>query len=140
MLAGLAIDYSYTHLTHVLEHPLSALNPDLPHGLGLAILLPAVVKETYPAVPEILAEIYEPIVPGLKGVPGEAEKLACGIKDWLKDMGIKERLVDVGFDESQVERLTDLAMSTPLLSQMLSQAPVKVDRELVKRIYLNSLR
>lgn len=140
MLAGLAIDYSYTHLTHVLEHPLSALNPDLPHGLGLAILLPAVVKEIYPAVPEILAEIYEPIVPGLKGVPGEAEKLACGIKDWLKDMGIKERLVDVGFDESQVERLTDLAMSTPLLSQMLSQAPVKVDRELVKRIYLNSLR
>jgi alcohol dehydrogenase class IV len=58
----------------------------------------------------------------------------------LRNLGIKERLVDVGFDESQVERLTDLAMSTPLLSQLLSQAPVKVDRELVKRIYLNSLR
>jgi alcohol dehydrogenase class IV len=91
MLAGLAIDYSYTHLTHVLEHPLSALNPDLPHGLGLAILLPAVVKEIYPAVPEILAEIYEPIVPGLKGVPGEAEKLACGIKDWLEESGDKRK-------------------------------------------------
>ncbi len=139
MLGGMAIDLSGVHLTHVLEHPMSAIKPDLAHGLGLGILLPAVLREIYPAMAEILADILEPIVPGLEGKPGEAEEVALGVEDWLFTIGLKEKLLDVEFREDDVERLTDLAMSTPFLSSALNFAPLKVDREMIRRIYYNSL-
>ena len=37
MIAGTAFDNSLLHFTHALEHPLSALKPELSHGLGLSI-------------------------------------------------------------------------------------------------------
>lgn len=38
MMGGVAFDNGLLHYTHALEHPLSAVKPDLSHGLGLAIL------------------------------------------------------------------------------------------------------
>jgi alcohol dehydrogenase class IV len=139
MLAGIAIDTSMTHLTHVLEHPLSALKPELAHGHGLGILLPSVLLEIYPAMPEILAEVLSPIVPDLLGIPGENEEVAFAVEGWLRNLGLRERLSEVGFYEEDVEKLTELAMSTPLLSQGLLNAPVKVNEGLIRNIYLNSL-
>ncbi|MGB9693768.1 MAG: iron-containing alcohol dehydrogenase, partial [Fervidobacterium sp.] len=60
-IAGISFDNGLLHFTHALERPLSAVKPDLAHGLALAMLLPAVVKEIYPSTAEILASIYEPI-------------------------------------------------------------------------------
>ncbi|MFN4201291.1 MAG: iron-containing alcohol dehydrogenase [Fervidobacterium gondwanense] len=139
-IAGISFDNGLLHFTHALEHPLSAVKPDLAHGLGLAMLLPAVVREIYPSVAEILAEVYEPIVPGLKGNPGEAEVIAKGIENWLFNMGITEKLADVGFNEGHVDKLAELAMTTPSLGLLLSQAPIKAEREVIKRIYQISLR
>lgn len=139
-IAGISFDNGLLHFTHALEHPLSALKPDLAHGLGLAILLPAVVKAIYPAVPEVLAEIYEPIVPGLKGIPGEAEKVAKGIEKWLFDLGITEKLVDVGFSENDIPKLVELALNTPSLGLLLSQAPIKATEQTIEKIYRESLK
>lgn len=139
-IAGISFDNGLLHFTHALEHPLSAVKPDLAHGLGLAMLLPAVVKEIYPSVAEVLAEVYEPIVPGLEGKPGEAEKIAKGIEEWLFNMGVTEKLGNIGFNESHVDKLTELAMTTPSLGLLLSQAPIKAEREVIRRIYRNSLK
>jgi len=54
MIAGITIDHIGTHITHSLEHPPSAVKPEIPHGVGLGIVLPAMLKTIYPAVPEIL--------------------------------------------------------------------------------------
>ncbi|MGI9861919.1 iron-containing alcohol dehydrogenase [Moorella naiadis] len=62
LIAGIAFDNGMLHFTHALEHPLSAVKPDLAHGLGLAVLLPAVIKQIYPAVPEVLASILAPVI------------------------------------------------------------------------------
>lgn len=139
-IAGMSFDNGLLHFTHALEHPLSAIKPDLAHGLGLAMLLPAVVKEIYPSTAEILAEIYKPIVPGLKGNPAEADKIAKGIEDWLFAMGVTQKLTDEGFEDSDVEKLTKLAMETPSLGLLLSMAPIKAEKEVIERIYRNSLR
>ncbi|QTA37562.1 iron-containing alcohol dehydrogenase [Thermosipho ferrireducens] len=139
-IAGISFDNGLLHFTHALEHPLSAVKPDLAHGLGLAILLPAVVKHIYPAQPEVLAEIYEPIVPDLKGVPGEAEKIAAGIENWLFTLGITEKLEDIGFKEDDIPHLVELAMNTPSLGLLLSMAPVKATKEAITEIYKNSLK
>ncbi len=139
-IAGICFDNGLLHFTHALEHPLSAVKPDLPHGLGLAILLPAVVKTIYHATPEALAWIFEPLLPDLKGIPGEAEKAAAGIEKWLFSVGVTEKLADIGFKEEDVPKLTELAMTTPSLDLLLSVAPVKATREVVSAIYTDSLK
>ena len=139
-IAGISFDNGLLHFTHALEHPLSALKPDLAHGLGLAMLLPAVVKAIYPAMPEVLAEIYEPIVPRLEGIPGEADKIAVGIEKWLFGLGITEKLEDAGFTENDIPKLVELALTTPSLDLLLSQAPIKATSETIEKIYRESLK
>ena len=139
LIAGTSFDNGLLHYTHALEHPLSAVRPDLAHGLGLSMLLPAVVKEIYPATGEVLAEIFEPILPEFKGTADEADKAFAGLQKWLSDIGIKSHLKDEGFDESVIEKLVNLAFETPGLAGLLAIAPVKATKETVRNIYMNSL-
>ncbi|MBU5298683.1 iron-containing alcohol dehydrogenase [Clostridium sporogenes] len=139
LIAGICFDNGLLHFTHALEHPLSAVKPDLSHGLGLGILLPAVIKEIYPSVSEVLADILSPIVCGLEGNPGEAEIAAKGIERWLYSIGITEKLTDLGFKESDLEKLTKLAFETPSLDLLLSMAPIDADKKVVSNIFRNSL-
>lgn len=139
MIAGICFDNGLLHFTHAMEHPLSAVKPDLPHGLGLAMLLPAVIKYTYPACPEIMAALYAPIVPGLKGVPGEAMKCAVGVEQWLFSVGVTEKLKDCGYTEADVDKLTKLAFTTPSLDVLLSMAPIKATEDVVKGIFRDSM-
>ncbi len=140
MMAGTAFDNGLLHFTHALEHPLSAVKPDLAHGLGLAMIVPAVVETCYPAKAQVLAEILEPIVPGLAGAPDEAHKAAKGLEQWLASVGVPQKLTDGGFTENDIERLCDLAEQTPSLGLLLSVAPVKATRAAIETIYRNSLK
>jgi alcohol dehydrogenase class IV len=139
MIAGISFDNGLLHFTHALEHPLSGVKPELAHGLGLSMLLPAVVKQIYPAAAEILADVLSPIVGGLKGTPDEAVKVSEGVRSWLKHMGIKSSLKDEGFTAEDVTKLTNLAFDTPSLDLLLSLAPVEATREVVREIFINSL-
>ena len=138
MIAGTSFDNGLLHFTHALEHPLSGIKTDLTHGLGLAILLPAVVKEIYPAAGVILADIFCDIVPGLTGNAGEADKAAQGVYAWLKSVGVPEKLSDVGFKKEDVPKLVQLAFETPGLAGLIGCAPVANDKDAVERIYSNS--
>lgn len=139
MMGGVCFDNGLLHYTHALEHPLSALKPDFSHGLGLAILLPAVVKNIYPAKANTLAYILEPMVKGLKPDSVDAEKAANGVYEWLKSVDVPNKLKDEGFTESDVETLTELAFTTPSLDGLLSIAPTEATRESVATIYKESM-
>jgi len=138
MIAGTSFDNGLLHFTHALEHPLSGVKTDLAHGLGLAVLLPAIVKTIYPASAAILADVLAPVVPGLTGDPGEGQKAADGIKTWLATVGIKETLTDIGFKKSDVPNLVKLAFETPGLEGLMGCAPVPYDEKVVEAIYLDS--
>ena len=140
LLAGVSFDNGMLHYTHALEHPLSAVKPDLTHGLGLSMLLPAVIQQIYPDRPVVLADVLSPLVPGLKGVPEEAELAAKGVEKWLVSVGAPQKLADEGFTEADVDKLVELVFTTPSLGFLLSLAPDKADREAVRRIYMNSLK
>jgi alcohol dehydrogenase len=135
-----AFDNGLLHFTHALEHPLSAVCPQLAHGLGLAVLLPAVIQECYPARPGLLAHILQPLAPNLKGVPAEAREAARAVEAWLAEVGVPQKLEDIGVQEADVPRFCDLVEQTPSLGLLLSVAPVKASRERVARIYATSLR
>ena len=135
LMGGVCFDNGLLHYTHALEHPLSAMKPDFSHGLGLAILLPAVIKNIYPAKAETLQYILEPIVKDTT----DAQKTAEGVYEWLKSVDVPNKLKDEGFSEADVEKLTELAFTTPSLDGLLGIAPTKATKEAVSAIYRESL-
>jgi len=139
-IADTSFNNGLLHFTHSLEHLLSTVKPDLPHGLGLATLLPVVIKKIYPLTSEILVEIYDPIVPVLKGVPGKSEIISKKVEKWLFDIGITQKLSDKGFTESDISKLAHLAMASPSSGLLISMVPIKAEQEVVERIYKNSLK
>ena len=135
MMGGVSFDNGLLHYTHALEHPLSAVKPDLSHGLGLAILLPAVVETIYKDRAATLADILAPIVPGLTGDPSEAKKAADGVYAWLKSVDVPEKLEDMGFKAEDVDKLTNLAFTTPSLDGLINIGPSGNSKETVRAIY-----
>ncbi|MFI3300290.1 MAG: iron-containing alcohol dehydrogenase [Candidatus Gastranaerophilales bacterium] len=139
MMGGVCFDNGLLHYTHALEHPLSAVKHELSHGLGLAILLPAVVETIYKDRPYVLAEILAPIAGDLKPEAGDAKKASAGVYEWLKSVGVPQKLHDEGFSEADIDRLVNLVYTTPSLSGLLSIGPSGDDKEVVEAIYRNSL-
>lgn len=139
MIAGICFDNGLLHFTHALEHPLSGVKGEVTHGLGLAILLPAVIKQIYPAVPQIMVEILSPITSELKGTADEADKAGKIVEKWLNSVGVTEKLKDLGFKNEDVDKLVHLAFNTPSLGLLLSMAPVEATEDRVRQIYTDSL-
>lgn len=135
MLGGVCFDNGLLHYTHALEHPLSAVKHELSHGLGLAMLLPAVVKNIFDSKAETLKYILEPIA-GKVSTADDAEK---GVYEWLKSVGVPSKLKDEGFTEADIPNLVELAFTTPSLDGLLAIAPTEATREAVKQIYTDSL-
>ena len=140
MMGGVCFDNGLLHYTHALEHPLSAVKHELSHGLGLAILLPAVIKTMYKDRAHVLAEILKPINPDLEGDPSEAYQAAKSVQDWLFSVDVTSKLEDEGFTEADVEKLTNLVYTTPSLSGLLDIAPSGNGREIVETIYRESIK
>ena len=140
MMGGVCFDNRLLHYTHALEHPLSAVKHELSHGLGLAILLPAVIKTIYKDKAHILADILKPINPDLEGDASEAYLAAKSVQDWLFSVGVTSKLQDEGFVEADVERLTNLVYTTPSLSGLLDIAPSGNGRDVVEAIYRDSIK
>ena len=140
MIAGTAFDNGLLHFTHALEHPLSGIKPELAHGLGLSMILPAIIEECYPACSATLGTILRPLTPDLKGTPDEAHKAARGVETWLADMGVPQKLEDEGFTENDIPRLCELTRTTPSLGLLLSVAPVPASPERIEKIYRRSLK
>ena len=135
MMGGVCFDNGLLHYTHALEHPLSAVKPDLTHGLGLAILLPAVIKNIYNAKAETLKYILEPIAENINS----AEDASNKVYEWLKSVDVPNKLKDEGFTENDVKNLVDLAFTTPSLDGLLGIAPTNATKEAVETIYKESL-
>jgi alcohol dehydrogenase class IV len=105
----------------------------------LAILLPAVIRNIYASKANTLAYILEPIVKDLRPVAEDTEKAASGVYNWLKSVDVPNKLKDEGFKDEDVEKLTELAFTTPSLDGLLGIAPTKATREAVAKIYRESL-
>ncbi|MBQ8848189.1 MAG: iron-containing alcohol dehydrogenase [Candidatus Gastranaerophilales bacterium] len=138
MMGGVCFDNGLLHYTHALEHPLSALKHELSHGLGLAILLPAVVENIWEVKKETLAHILKPIAPEIS-TETSAQEAYNLVYDWLKSVGVPNKLKDEGFQDADIDKLVDLTYTTPSLGGLLSIAPTQSTKDVVKEIYTKSL-
>lgn len=137
MLGGVCFDNGLLHYTHALEHPLSAIKHELSHGLGLAMLLPAVVENMWEAKKETLSYILEPIAKLDK--TSSAASANAAVYEWLKSVGVPNKLKDEGFSESDLDRLVELTYTTPSLEGLLQIAPTEATKDAVRKIYAESL-
>ncbi len=138
MMGGVCFDNGLLHYTHALEHPLSAVKHELSHGLGLAILLPAVVENMWETKKETLTHILKPMAPSIRDTM-TAKEAGNLVYEWLKSVGVPNKLKDEGFSEGDIERLVELAFTTPSLDGLLSIAPTEATKEAVRAIYEKSL-
>ena len=136
-LSGMAVDNSRTHLIHSIEHVLSGLNPALAHGAGLAMLGPAAVKVLYAHQPEVLYEILRHLDPHLTPDPESAGRAAEAVRRFQASVGFGELLTDYGFTVEMAEEVARIALRS--MRYLLELAPLDVDEDLIKRVYLDSI-
>lgn len=139
MIAGTAFDNGLLHITHALEHPLSGLKTETIHGQGLALLLPAVLKQIFETKKHTILEVLRPILGDLGSEQATADQVADRTRRWLHSVGITQTLRDLGFGEEHLDKLTDLVYETPGLKGLLGLAPIEVTPEMVREIFAESL-
>jgi len=134
MIAGIGIDHGATHLGHALEHILSGIRPELPHGAGLGILYKKLLWCFYRIDPETTAYILRPLEPSLKPVPEDAEKALNTYNKFLDEIGFKETLSTYGFGKDDIKTILEMAYENPMFKNWISEAPVKFSREELAKI------
>jgi len=91
--------------THMLEHALSGIYPEVAHGAGLAIIFPAWLKYMMPYIEKKITRFSQRmwgIDNPLKGI----QKL----KDWFSSIGLETSLKEFGIREKEISVLTEMTM------------------------------
>ncbi|MEM4763264.1 MAG: iron-containing alcohol dehydrogenase [Desulfurococcaceae archaeon] len=134
MLSGMCIDLtSGTHLIHAMEHGFSGLNPELPHGAGLAILGPFVIYYTHKAVPETSARLLKHLDPSIKPLSEDAEKAMRSVIEFQRSLGFHERLSDYGIKEKDLKPVLDFVEKT-VIERFGANTPFQVTRSMLEEI------
>eukprot|EP00768_Dysnectes_brevis_P005469 gnl/Dysnectes_brevis/395_a437_6499.p1 GENE.gnl/Dysnectes_brevis/395_a437_6499~~gnl/Dysnectes_brevis/395_a437_6499.p1 ORF type:complete len:412 (-),score=162.68 gnl/Dysnectes_brevis/395_a437_6499:90-1325(-) len=134
-IAGMSFDESVLHVTHALEHTLSAYVADLTHGLGLALIQPGVLRHIWPATGITLAHVLRPMLGDLTGAPEEAEEAAKRLRKWQESVGVTETMASVGFKKTDVAKLVASTHACPGMDGLLSLSPVKLSDDGMTEIF-----
>jgi alcohol dehydrogenase len=111
---------------HGIEHPLSGYY-DIAHGDGLAALLPAWMRYTFP----VRRERFDLLG---RNVFGETDGIAA-VERWLDKVGMRISLRNLGIETQRIEEIADCAVRTAL---WLSKHPNVLDAPAVAQIYRDS--
>ncbi|HCF38530.1 MAG TPA: NADH-dependent alcohol dehydrogenase [Thermosipho africanus] len=112
--------------SHAIEHALNALNPDVAHGAGLAVVFPAWMKYVCNQAPERFVQFGENIF-GLKDC--KPEEAINALSDWYKKIGAPTTLKELGFKEEDIEKLTEIASKMAPMGRLK-----KLERGDIKKI------
>jgi len=111
---------------HGIEHPISGYY-DIAHGDGLAALLPAWMRYTFPVRGDRFSSLGRKVF-------NEADGIAATEK-WLERVGMKLRLSSLGVEQ---ERLGELANCAVRTASWLEQHPRLLDTKTITQLYRDS--
>jgi alcohol dehydrogenase class IV len=134
-IAGMCFDESLLHLTHALEHTLSAFVPDLTHGLGLSIIQPGVMRHTWAKAGPVYVHCFPNVLKGLTGKPEEAQMAFDLMRAWHVSVGQTETMATIGFKKDQLDDLVDAVIKCPGMTGLIGLAPVPTLNEDIKNIF-----
>lgn len=132
-MTGMAFSNVGLGVVHGMAHPLSAFY-DTPHGIANAVLLPYVMAFNAPATGEKYRDIAKAMgVPHTKAMSEDAYRKAAidAVKKLSRDVGIPEKLREIGVKESDLEDLAEAALN----DVCTGGNPRKCTKELILEIY-----
>jgi alcohol dehydrogenase class IV len=139
MLAGVCVDVvGGSHLAHAIEHGLSGLKPELPHGAGLAIVGPYVAYYVHKAAPEKSARILRKLDPSIKPSSEMAEAAMKAIMEFQLSAGFNKRLRDYGIEESDISPVLDF-VEKMIRERYAPLLPLMPTREILEDIIRKSI-
>ena len=150
MLAGIAFGNAGCHLPHGMSYAVSGLvksfrapgyDPKeamVPHGMSVILNAPSVFRFTAPACPERHIEAAEKLGADVRGAtPSDAGEVLGEQIIWLmRETGIPNGLRAVGYDEDDLEALTDGSFPQ---KGLINNAPLSTSREQLRDLYENAL-
>lgn len=111
-IAGMGFSNVGLGVVHGMAHPLGAFY-DTPHGIANAVLLPYVMEYNAPYTGEKFRDIAKAMGVDVKGMSQEEYRKAAvdAVKQLSKDVGIPEKLHEIGVKEEDLQALSEAAMA-----------------------------
>lgn len=137
VLAALGFSNAGLGAAHALAYPIASEH-HTPHGLTVALLLPAVMRFNSTSAADRYAEIAQLMGKNIAGRDRrEAAELAAeAVEELARDVGMPDGLADVGVSESELPSLADDTMK---LQRLLVGNPRRISRDDVEEILRRSL-
>ncbi|MBC7287050.1 MAG: iron-containing alcohol dehydrogenase [Armatimonadetes bacterium] len=134
VFAGYPLSQIGGTLVHALEHPISALHPEIPHGRGLAVLLPEYLEAMAEVLPEKTAVVAQVLT-------GEADATAAdaapAVRHLLQRVGLSVRLSDIGVSEQELTAVVEGALD--YMAVAIERTPGDWDAGALKRLLQNTV-
>ena len=125
MCAGIAIDHGRAGALHALEHAVSALHPEVHHGIGLAALLLSWARYVAPKISEKFINIAK--LAGLSigniSLNEALQRTIELLENLLKSLGLRINLSDLGIKEHELMELAKNALKN--LPALINNTPGK---------------
>lgn len=125
LYGGMALSNAGTAAAHAIQYPIGALT-HTPHGLGVGLLLPYVVRHNFPAIQPQLARIAEALGrdTSTMDVAAAAGEGVAAIDEILAAIDIPPTLADLGVREDDIAHIAELSQNS---KRLIENNPVPLD-------------
>ena len=127
LYGGMALSNAGTAAAHAIQYPVGALT-HTPHGVGVGLLLPYVMRHNFPAIRPQLARIAEALGKDVRGlaVDDAARAGVEAVDDILAAIGIPATLAGLGVEEGDIPHIAELSQNS---RRLIDNNPVPLDLE-----------
>lgn len=132
LYGGIVLSNAGTAAAHAIQYPVGALT-HTPHGVGVGLLLPYVVRHNFNAIMPQLGQIAEALGRDTRGTDTRALAVAGveAIDEVVAAIGLPATLEELGVKESDLGRIAKLSLNS---KRLIDNNPVPLDLEAVSSI------
>lgn len=132
LYGGVVLSNAGTAAAHAIQYPVGALT-HTPHGVGVGLLLPYVVRHNFEAIQPQLAQIAEALGRDIRGLDTRAAAVAGveAIDEVIAAIELPPTLQDLGVQESDLAQIAKLSLNS---KRLIDNNPVPLDLDAVTSI------
>ncbi len=132
LYGGIVLSNAGTAAAHAIQYPVGALT-HTPHGVGVGLLLPYVVRHNFSAILPQLGQIAEALGRDTKGMDARAAALSGveAIDEIVAAIELPATLEKLGVKDSDLDRIAHLSLNS---KRLIDNNPVPLDLEAVSTI------
>lgn len=132
LYGGIVLSNAGTAAAHAIQYPVGALT-HTPHGVGVGLLLPYVVRHNFSAIVPQLGQIAEALGRDTKGMDARSAAAAGveAIDEVIAAIELPSTLEELGVKESDLDRIATLSLNS---RRLIDNNPVPLDLDAVSSI------